>query len=84
MQDDDDRPFGPMPYLQADRIRAPEPPGGFRPPRKRRAMRSLRRQREAETARLRLARIFGIGAAIIGAAAVLVAILVIVLVVQQH
>ena len=81
---DDDRPFGPMPHLQADRIRAPEPPGGFRPPHKSRAVRSRRRQREAEAARLRLTRVFGIGAAIIGAAAVFVAILVIVLLVQQH
>ena len=81
---DDDRPFGPMPCLQADRIRAPEPPGGFRPPRKPSAVRSRRRQREAEAARLRLTRVFGIGSAIIGAAAVVVAILVIVLLVQQH
>ncbi|HEX4656962.1 MAG TPA: hypothetical protein VH307_06230 [Streptosporangiaceae bacterium] len=84
MPDDDDTFWARMPHLQADPVRAPEPPGGFRRLRKPTAMRTRQRQREAEVTRLRLEGIFRVGAAIVGAAVVVVAILVIVLIVQEH
>jgi hypothetical protein len=71
-------------YPQATRIEAPEPPGGFRPPREPKAVRSRRRRRAAEAERLHLGGVFGIGAVVIAAAAVLVAVMVVVLVVQEH
>ena len=80
---DDERPFV-MPYLQAPRVEAPERPGGFRRPRKPKAARGRRRQRQAEAAQLRLASVFGVGTAIIGAAIVVVAALVIALIIAEH
>jgi hypothetical protein len=84
MRDDGD-PRAPWPFWWSDpRIRIPTPPGGFRRPRKPKAAGGRRRQREAETAQLRLAGIFRAGTAVIGAAVVVVAILVIALIIAEH
>jgi hypothetical protein len=84
MPDDNDTFWARMPHLQADPVRASEPSGGFRRPRRLKAIRTGQRQLEAEVTRLRLEGIFRVGAVIVGAAVVVVAMLVIVLIVQEH
>jgi hypothetical protein len=84
MRDDGD-PRAPWPFWWSDpRVRIPTPPGGFRRPRKPKAVGGRQRQREAQSAQRRLAAIFRVGAAIIGAAVVVAAILVVILIVQAH
>ena len=84
MRDDDD-PRAPWPFWWSDpRVRIPAPPGGFRRPRKPRAVTPRQHQREVEVAQRRLAGIFRAGAAIMAAAVVVVAILVVVLIAAEH
>jgi hypothetical protein len=80
--------LGFLPWTFPKKVRAPEPPGGFRRRRKPKAQRERERrrehQREIRAERLHLAALSRVGAVITGSAVIVAAALIVALIVAAH